>query len=311
MPAPRSILGRLGVACALVGCQAEAPLPPRAVALNDSGVEALETGDLERASSRFALALEHNPRYVEALTNQGLVELERGNTERARQLFERARRLNPDVAQPHHALGVLAERRGDEAVATDHYRAALSVDPGFSPARANLARLLFQAGRLEEAREQFRRLLEVAPDEPAGYAGLSLTLLRLGRGVEAELVALEGQQRFPTDGAIAIAAAQCALHAGDPARARGLLAPIADRHDEQGVAALGWLAVVELAAGRPRHAVGAARAALGLSPDDPLATFALATALAQLADPQAPAWAERARTLGVTPPAAAISPPAD
>ncbi len=286
-----------GVACGAAACHGRAPLPPRASALNDAGVEALEAGDLEAANARFSLALEHAPHFVEALTNQGLVELERGNTARARQLFERARRLNPDVAQPHHALGVLAEQeqRRDEAAA--RYREALAVDPGFAPARANLARLLFEGGRLEEAREQYLRLVEVAPEEPVGYSGLATCLLALGRGLEAEVITLEGQRRFPDDPGLAVVAARSALRAGDLEHARQLLAPVATRRDEQGVAALGWLAVVELTAGRPRHAAGASRAALALSPDDPLATFALATALERLGDPRAADWAERARAL--------------
>ena len=93
-----------------VACAGTAPLPPKALALNEAGVAALAAGDLEAADARFSLALEYNPKFVDALTNQGLVELQRGNFERARQLLTRARRLNPDVAQPHHALGVLAER---------------------------------------------------------------------------------------------------------------------------------------------------------------------------------------------------------
>lgn len=285
------------VAVILAGCHGRAPLPPRALALNDAGISALEAGDLETANARFALALEHNPRFIEALTNQGLVELERGNPVRARQLFERARRLNPEIAQPHHALGVVAEHEGRHDEAAVHYRAALAVDPGFGPARANLARLLYEAGRLEAAREQYRRLIEIAPDEPSGYAGLATCLLQLGRTVEAELTAFEGQRRFPEDPAISLVVARTALHAGDHAGARELLEPIARRRDEYGVAALGWLAVVELAAHRPRHAVGASRAALALTPDDPLATFALASALVELGDPTAADWSRRAEEL--------------
>src|SRR6188768_4000823 len=91
-----------------LACAGTAPLPPKGLALNEAGVAALAAGDLETADARFSLALEYNPKFVDALTNQGLVELQRGNFERARQLLTRARRLNPDVAQPHHALGVLA-----------------------------------------------------------------------------------------------------------------------------------------------------------------------------------------------------------
>src|SRR5690606_28262316 len=133
----------------IVGCASSPPLPAKAVELNDQGTLALRSGDLETASARFEVALEYNPRFVEALTNLGLVELQRGNFDRAGTLLRRARRLNPDVAQPHHGLGVLEERRARRDRASKHYQAALAVDPGFAPARANLARLYFNAGDLE------------------------------------------------------------------------------------------------------------------------------------------------------------------
>src|SRR5262245_19157524 len=117
----------------LLGCTGTAPLPPKAVELNQAGTEALAQGNLETAEARFALALEFHPRFVEALTNLGLVEMQRGNLTRATLLFERARRINSDLAQPHHALGVLAERERRPDVAAGHYRDALRVNPGFGP----------------------------------------------------------------------------------------------------------------------------------------------------------------------------------
>src|SRR6187431_3572701 len=169
-------------------CTGTAPLPPKALALNEAGVAALAAGDLETADARFSLALEYNPKFVDALTNQGLVELQRGNFERARQLLLRARRINPDVAQPHHALGVLAERERRPDRASEHYRDALRVDPGFAPARANLAHLLYDGGLYEDALVQFRRLVEVAPDATAAHVGLAATLLHLERVSEAREV---------------------------------------------------------------------------------------------------------------------------
>src|SRR6188474_3285688 len=158
-------------------CAGTAPLPPKALALNEAGVAALAAGDLETADARFSLALEYNPKFVDALTNQGLVELERGNFERARQLLTRARRLNPDVAQPHHALGVLAERERRPDVASTHYWEALHVDPGFAPARENLGRLQFNAGLFDSASLTFKKLIQVAPNLPSGYSGLAEALL--------------------------------------------------------------------------------------------------------------------------------------
>src|SRR6187551_2994715 len=177
MPRPTWILAGIGLS--LLGCTGVAPLPPRAIALNRAGAEALARGDLETADARLSLALEYSPRFVEALINQGLVELQRGNFERARQLLTRARRLNPDVAQPHHALGVLAERERRPDLASPNYYEALRVDPGFAPSRANLAHLLYNGGLYEDALVQFRRLVEVAPDVIDAHVGLAATLLHL------------------------------------------------------------------------------------------------------------------------------------
>ena len=41
-------------------CAGTAPLPPKALALNEAGVVALAAGDLETADARFGLALNRN-----------------------------------------------------------------------------------------------------------------------------------------------------------------------------------------------------------------------------------------------------------
>jgi Flp pilus assembly protein TadD len=277
----------------LAACKSAVPLPEKALALNTAGIEALGRGDLETADARFSLALEYSPEFVDALVNLGLVELERGNFERARQLFVRARRLNPDIAQPHHALGVLAERDGRPDRASEHYYEALRVDPGFAAARANLGRLLFADGALEEALVQFKRLVEVAPEDPSGHAGQCETLLRLGRIAEAEAV-LAGAGRFRDAPELELLRARSALRRGDVDQAVALLSPLARGRDDMAVAALGWLATAELARQRFQHAVGAARRALELAPEDSVATYVLAVSLAELGAPDARPWLKRA-----------------
>jgi tetratricopeptide (TPR) repeat protein len=277
------------------GCSAGAPLPPAAASLNAAGIEALERGDLETADARFSVALEYSPDFVDALVNLGLVELERGNFPRARWLVERARRLNPDVAQPHHTLGVLAEREGRADRASVHYYAALAVDPGFAPARANLARLLFASGQIEEALVQYQRLAGVAPDDPAVCSGLIETLMRLNRYDEAERLLAPAVARFPFAPELRLLEARGLLRTGRIDKALEHLAPLVARRDEIGGAALAWFAAGELARGRPAQAAAAALRALELVPDDSVATYALALALAELRSPAAPAWLARAR----------------
>ena len=291
----RSAAFLVGIGLWLLGCSGAAPLPAKAVQLNQAGAEALAEGDLETADARLSLALEYSPRFVEALVNQGLVELQRGNFERARELITRARRLNPDVAQPHHALGVLSERQARPDEASRHYYDALAVDPGFAPSRANLARLLFDAGMLDEALVQFKRLAEVAPDSTEALQGQAETLLRLGRVDEAEAIARLARERFPDVPGLTVLAARSALRKGNIARAIELLSPLGYGRDDVAADALGWLATAELLRGEPRRAVGAAKRALELEPRSPVATYAMAQALETLGDPAAIAWQRRAR----------------
>ena len=284
--------GFAALVCA--GCHAAAPLPPKALELNRLGAQALAQGDLETAGARLNLALEYNPRFVEALTNLGIVELQRGNFERAHQLLERARRLNPDIAQPHHGLGVVEERRGNREAASEHYLAALAVDPGLPAPRLNLARLYFEASMLEHARIQFKRLVEAAPEMPAAHAGLAETLVRLGREREGEAIADRAWSRFPESPELLLLGARSALRRGDAATCLNLLAPLATRRDAFGVSALAWMATAELAAGRPRRAAVAAERALSRDPNEPVAIYAFAVALKKLGHEDAAKWWQRA-----------------
>ena len=285
----------LPIFCA--ACAGSAPLPAKALDLNQAGVAALAAGDLETADARFSLALEYNPSFVDALTNQGLVELQRGNFERARQLFKRARRLNPDVAQPHHALGVLAEREHRPDLASQNYYEALRVDPGFAPSRSNLAHLLYDGGLYEDALSQFKRLVEVAPTDPKAYAGLAATLLHLERVDEAKAVIDSALEATPEDPDLIVLSARLQIRHGELDAAIARLLPLASGRTDVAVNALSWLSAAELTRGRPREAVGAAERALALSPDDALASYTLGLSLKKLGDPGAERWLERAQAL--------------
>lgn len=278
-------------------CIGSAPLPAQALDLNRAGIDALAAGDLETADARLSLALEYNPKFVDALTNLGLVELQRGNFERSGQLLNRARRLNSDVAQPHHALGVLAERERRPDLASRHYYDALRVDPGFAPARANLAHLLYDSGQYEAALLQFKRLVEVAPDARDAQAGLAATLLHLERVEEASQVIAAALSIAPSDPQLAILAARLEIRAGEFEAAIARLTPLTAGRSDLAVHALAWLAAAQVAAGRPRRAVSAAERAIELAPDDALASFALGVSLKQLADPAAKRWLQRASAL--------------
>lgn len=281
----------------LVACGGTAQLPPAALAHNGAGAAALQQGDLEAASAHLELALEYNGEFVEALTNLGLVELARGNFGRARQLLGRARRLNPDFAQPHHGLGVLAEREFHPNDASDHYRAALAVDPGFAPSRANLARLLLQAGYAEHALVHYQKLIHSAPASVVSHRGRIETLLLLGRYDEAAAGLRLARGVFDEDPGLRLLHGRLELRRGRMQAAREAWNPLSGRRDDFGVAALAWLAVVELAEHDAEKAVDTAGRALKLDNEHPLATYVTAIALDDLRDPHARDWLERAELL--------------
>jgi Flp pilus assembly protein TadD len=264
------------VCLASAGCATTAPLPAAALALNAAGARAIAEGQLGVAEARLSVALEYNPRFVEAWVNLGYVELGRGNFEQARRDFLRARDLNQDIATPHHALGLLADEQGRGAEAEQHYRAALRVDPGFAPARANLARRLFARGQYEDAREQFERLMEVAPAAIEGWVGDAETLRQLGRASQAEGVIARAGERFGDLPALRLLRAREQVERGEWQEAEALLAPLVGSPDAaRACAAWAWIAIARIGRSDLEGASEAARAALAIDRDDAVARYAL------------------------------------
>ena len=248
-----------------VGCASAAPLPARAVELNAAGARAIADGQLEVAEARLSVALEYNPRFVEAWVNLGYVELARKRYEAARADFTRARELNQDLPAPHHALGVLAEDEGRGADAEAFYRAALKVDPGFAPARANLGRRLFARLRFDEAREEYARLVEVAPDDVEGWVGEAESLRRLGREADAEAVVARACERFGESPELRLLLGREAAERGDWRDAEETLGPVAGGRDRaRASAAWSWIAIARIGSGDAAGAREAVRAALAI-----------------------------------------------
>jgi Flp pilus assembly protein TadD len=276
-----ALLTCLALATALLGsgCAREAPLPPKAVQLNLAGAQALAGGDLESAEASLSVAIEYSPRFVEAWVNLGYVELRRGSFDQARRDFLKARALNRDLPAPHHALGVLAEAQSDGPAAEVFYRDALKVDPGFAPSRANLARLLFARSQYENAREQFQRLREVEPGAAEGWAGEAECLLRLDREAEADAVVAAGRAHAGDAPALVLVLARLRLAAGEWNEAEAILAPLTGVDDRvRAGAAWSWIAVARAGRGDEEGSHEAARAALAVNRDDPVARYALGAA---------------------------------
>lgn len=259
-----------------IACTSVPPLPPKAVELNQAGAAALAAGDLATAEARFQVALEYSPRFTEAWVNLGLVELRREDLAAARKHFVKARDLNPDLPAPHHALGLLADKRGLGKEAEAHYRQALKVDPGFVPARFNLARRLFERGAFDDAREQFLRLTQVAPAALEGYLGLAECSMRLERDEAADDVIGRARVRFGDVPQLRMLVARQLLRREAFVEAEATLAPLTDDADRgRAAAAWAWIGVSRMARKDRAGAHAAAREALAIDRDDPVAARVL------------------------------------
>ena len=255
-----------------VACAGRAPLPAKAITLNDEGAAALAAGQLDVADSRLALALEYNDRFVEAWVNVGVLATLRGDFKGAEHSLRRALKLNPDLPAPHHAMGQLAERRGDKVRAIGHYRAALAVDPGFFSSRANLGRLLFEDGRYQDAREQFARLVEIAPEQVASWSGLCESMLRLGLDDAAADVLARARVRFGGVDSLQVLSAREALRRSEFAFAESLLAPVARSRSGEAARAWAWIGYARAGRGDPVGARAAVESALTLDASEQVAT---------------------------------------
>ncbi len=156
-------LGAVSTSFFLIACVGAAPLPAKAIALNNNAAYNIARGDLDRAQAETKVALEYNPKFIEATYNLGIIEYERGNYVAARIQFLRARILNGDLPWGPFGLGLVSDAADRPKEAEGYYRDALAIDPGFTEARMNLASTLTKQGNLEGAYAELKKCVETSP----------------------------------------------------------------------------------------------------------------------------------------------------
>ncbi|TWT98259.1 tetratricopeptide repeat protein [Stieleria varia] len=104
------------------------------------------TGNLEKAMTSYAQALEKDPDNADALSMVGRLHFRQGNHEQAVDFFSRAVKRKPDEAALQHDLGVAMSRMGNMDGASSHLTRALELEPGTSRYANSLASVRFDAG---------------------------------------------------------------------------------------------------------------------------------------------------------------------
>ncbi|MCB9831038.1 MAG: tetratricopeptide repeat protein [Planctomycetes bacterium] len=158
----------------------------QAAARFELGSLRLAQGRVDEARTAYEVALELEPRQLEAWIN--LADLARldGNEAELRRILERAEAaLGPCVAiQLSRGLSLVRDGRHGEAVA--EFRRAAALEPGDPQVATLLALGLMALDRDDEAESVYRAALELKPDDLPLRAAYRDFLAARGRSVEAE-----------------------------------------------------------------------------------------------------------------------------
>ncbi|MGF6415176.1 Flp pilus assembly protein TadD [Paraburkholderia sp. MM5482-R2] len=114
--------------------------------------------------------------------------LESGNVDLATTIYMQIVQSNPDSVPGLTGLGDTLYAQGDYTRANVYYNKALSLDPNALPAMTGNARVAIRQRRLDDAVADYRRVLARSPNDPMAAAGLGTALDMQGHHDEAQAV---------------------------------------------------------------------------------------------------------------------------
>ncbi|WP_404611414.1 tetratricopeptide repeat protein [Caballeronia udeis] len=139
---------------------------------------ALDSGNVELATTLFEKVVDGDPRSVPGLTGLGNTLYAVGDFTRAAVYYERARQVEPNAIAAMVGIARVAihQRRFDDAIST--YRQVLALTPDAPLASAGLGAALDLTGDHVAAQAELRQALKANPGDPglSLNLGLSLTL---------------------------------------------------------------------------------------------------------------------------------------
>lgn len=152
--------------CALGKSFAQQSPPPEFESLVTPGIEALKSGDLDKAEEIFFNALRKGIKHPLIYHNLGVIAQQRGKHAEAVARFREALALQPDFGPSHLLIGssLLALRKNAEALG--ELRRAVTLMPNEPQARLQLAKAYEASENWIAAVQQLQKLVELAPQEP-------------------------------------------------------------------------------------------------------------------------------------------------
>ncbi len=186
-----------------------------AVAFENRGLRALDSGDYTNAERDFRQALIFAPDNAALRHELATALLVAGKTKEAFDEFTEITKRSPDYARAYYSLGVLLVSEGRLNEAVDRFAAAAKFDPDYAGAELQMAEALRRTGRAADALTHYRRAIALDPSAAESHQGYAMALGRLNRYREARESLNEARRAQPDQPALAQALARLLAAAPD------------------------------------------------------------------------------------------------
>lgn len=145
---------------------AQQNLPPQVQDQLAAGVEALKSGDLDKAERLFSEAAHQGVKHPLVYHNLGVIAQQKGAHQHAVARFREALALQPEYGPSRLLLGVSLLALGKDIEAVRELKQAARLMPDQPLAHLQLARAYEASQDWLSAAEQLQRVVELAPREP-------------------------------------------------------------------------------------------------------------------------------------------------
>lgn len=164
------------------------------------GVKKLNDGKFPGSVVHFHLALERDPRHLNARLGLAEALALLGQDETARESYQQAVEDHPDQAAAHFGLALAWAREKHLDQAVEEFRRTLELAPDHPKAYFHLAQVLMLQDQTEAAIQAFRHALGNLPTSAETYHRLALALIKqekVEEAIDCEYAALELQPNSP------------------------------------------------------------------------------------------------------------------
>jgi cellulose synthase operon protein C len=151
-----------------------------------AGALLLFRGRFEDAKTRAHLALEKDPKNVQAALLLGNAMAGLKDFEGAIKELEEAAALDPSGAAPYTSIGAVQFQKGSKPQAEAAFRKAVEIAPTNPSAHLALAQFLLATGAVKEAEASLLKAYEVDPKNAMAIRGLAAYYTALNRPADAE-----------------------------------------------------------------------------------------------------------------------------